>query len=265
MATTDRGVGQRVEDAKEGMNMTTMMTKADRLMKTLCAAVVMVLAVTAASAADLDSWRAGTVVSAQEVTRYGVDRCFAIEQISDAVFARMRYSYMPNPHIARADLRYLRLLHRDAHDRIVLGEMVCHRSIAADLVAIFRQLYDAHYPIARMVLVDEYRADDETSMRANNTSCFCYRTVAGSRKVSAHAMGMAVDINPLYNPYVKRRANGRLFIQPANAEPYTHRERRFDYKIERGDLCHRLFLQHGFSWGGAWRSLKDYQHFEKPF
>lgn len=143
--------------------------------------------------------------------------------------------------------------------------MVCHRRIAADLVAIFRQLYDAHYPIARMVLVDEYRADDETSMRANNTSCFCYRTVAGSRKVSAHAMGMAVDINPLYNPYVKRRANGRLFIQPANAEPYTHRERRFDYKIERGDLCHRLFLQHGFSWGGAWRSLKDYQHFEKPF
>ena len=69
MATTDRGVGQRAEDAKEGMNMTTMMTKADRLMKTLCAAVVMVLAVTAASAADLDSWRAGTVVSAQEVTR----------------------------------------------------------------------------------------------------------------------------------------------------------------------------------------------------
>ena len=143
--------------------------------------------------------------------------------------------------------------------------MVCHRRIAADLVAIFRQLYDAHYPIARMVLVDEYRADDETSMRANNTSCFCFRTVAGSRKVSAHAMGMAVDINPLYNPYVKRRANGRLFIQPANAEPYIHRERRFDYKIERGDLCHRLFLQHGFSWGGAWRSLKDYQHFEKPF
>ena len=92
MTTTDRGVGQRAEDAMEGMNMTTMMTKADRLMKTLCAAVVMVLAVTAASAADLDSWRAGTVVSAQEVTRYGVDRCFAIEQISDAVFARMRYS-----------------------------------------------------------------------------------------------------------------------------------------------------------------------------
>ena len=112
MTTTDRGVGQRAEDAKEGMNMTTMMKKADRLMKTLCAAVVMVLAVTAASAADLDSWRAGTVVSAQEVTHYGVDRCFAIEQISDAVFARMRYSYMPNPHIARADLRYLRLLHR---------------------------------------------------------------------------------------------------------------------------------------------------------
>lgn len=247
------------------MNMRQLITTDSKLVQTMCATVMMALTVIAARAADLDTWRAGTVVSAREVASYGIDRCFVIEEIGDEVFARMRYSYTPNPHVGRADLRYLRLLHRDARDRIVLGEMVCHRRIAADLVAIFRQLYDAHYPIARMVLVDEYRADDETSMRANNTSCFCYRTVAGSSKVSAHAMGMAVDINPLYNPYVKRRANGKLFVQPANAEPYIHRERRFDYKIERGDLCHRLFVQYGFTWGGAWRTLKDYQHFEKSF
>ncbi len=208
-------------------------------------------------------WRAGTVVSAREVAAYGVDRCFRASALSDKVFARMRYSYVDNPYVSRADLRYLQVLHYDLSGRILLGEMVCNRRIANDLLAIFRQLYDARYPIGRMVLIDEYHADDERSMRANNTSCFCYRRVAGSSHVSAHGRGMAVDINPLYNPYVKRRANGTLFIQPATAGAYTHRDRTFDYKLEKGDLCYRLFIQHGFQWGGAWRSCQDYQHFEK--
>ncbi len=208
-------------------------------------------------------WRAGTVVSDREVAAYGADRCFRVSALSDKVFARMRYSYVDNPYVRRADLRYLQVLHYDLDGRILLGEMVCNRRIAGDLLAIFRQLYEARYPIGRMVLIDEYRADDERSMRANNTSCFCYRRVAGSSRVSAHGRGMAVDINPLYNPYVRRRADGTLFVQPATAGAYIHRDRTFDYKIERGDLCYRLFIQHGFQWGGAWRSCQDYQHFEK--
>lgn len=208
-------------------------------------------------------WRAGTVVSAREVTAYGVDRCFRASALSDKVFARMRYSYVDNPYVRRADLRYLQVLHYDLSGRILLGEMVCNHRIADDLLTIFRQLYEARYPIGRMVLIDEYHADDESSMRANNTSCFCYRRIAGSSHVSAHGRGMAVDINPLYNPYVKRRANGTLFIQPATAGAYIHRDRTFDYKLEKGDLCYRLFIQHGFQWGGAWRSCQDYQHFEK--
>jgi hypothetical protein len=100
-------------------------------------------------------------------------------------------------------------------------------------------------------------------MRHNNSSCFNFRTIAGSKKLSLHAQGMAVDINTLYNPYYKKRANGTVFVQPANARPYLRRSAKFPYKIVRGDLCHRLFLQHGFTWGGAWRDRKDYQHFEK--
>lgn len=225
--------------------------------------VPMTLGANKPRAAALAAWRAGEVVTSREVAAYGIDRCFAAEPIGDSVFARMRYSYQDNPHIARADLRYLRVLHYDAQGRIRLGEMVCHRLIAADLLDIFRQLYAARYPIERMVLIDAYQANDEASMRANNTSCFCYRRVAQSNKVSAHAMGMAVDINPLYNPYVRHRKDGSLFIQPANAEPYTHRQRQFAYKQVKGDLCYRLFIGHGFQWGGAWHSLKDYQHFEK--
>ena len=100
-------------------------------------------------------------------------------------------------------------------------------------------------------------------MRANNTSCFCFRVIKGSSKLSAHAQGLAVDLNPLYNPCVKTRRDGTLFIQPSTAAPYVDRSRRFAHKIDRQDLAYRLFIQHGFSWGGAWRSSKDYQHFEK--
>ena len=141
--------------------------------------------------------------------------------------------------------------------------MVCNKAIAADLVEILRALYDNKYPIERMVLIDEYDADDEKSMRANNSSSFCYRTVSGTKTLSKHARGMAVDINTLYNPYVRKRADGSTVVQPTTATKYCDRSKKFDYKIESGDLCHRLFIKHGFRWGGAWRSTKDYQHFDK--
>ena len=73
---------------------------------------------------------------------------------------------------------------------------------------------------------------------------------------------MAVDINPLYNPYVKTNG-GRTVVAPAEAAPYAERKRDFPYKIAEDDPCCREFLRHGFTWGGHWKSLKDYQHFEK--
>ena len=193
-----------------------------------------------------------------------MSQTFSISAIPDSVFARMHGRSFPKGcTVARSDLRYLRLSYWDANGRELTGEMVCNRTIAADLVDIFRQLYKAHYPIERMQLIDDYEADDEQSMRANNTSCFCYRNVSDTKKLSRHAMGMAVDINPFYNPYVRQRANGQRVVQPATATPYADRRRTFPYKIDRNDLCYRLFIAHGFRWGGAWKHSKDYQHFEK--
>ena len=113
-----------------------------------------------------------------------------------------------------------------------------------------------------MVLPDVYDADDERQMRDNNSSCFCYRVIAGSNNLSYHARGLAVDINTLYNPYCRRRKDGTLFVQPATATAYCDRSRQFPYKITRNDLCVRLFKKHGFQWGGDWTTRKDYQHFE---
>ena len=100
-------------------------------------------------------------------------------------------------------------------------------------------------------------------MQANNTSCYCYRPIAGTTRLSKHARGLAIDVNPLYNPCVRRKKDGTLLIQPSTGKPYADRNKFFKYKITRRDLCYRLFIQHGFRWGGDWRSVKDYQHFEK--
>ena len=99
-------------------------------------------------------------------------------------------------------------------------------------------------------------------MRDNNSSCFCYRNIAGSTNLSKHARGLAIDINTLYNPYFKVRDDGSLFIQPATAGAYCERTLDFPYKIDHDDLCFKLFTEAGFEWGGDWVTRKDYQHFE---
>jgi len=164
--------------------------------------------------------------------------------------------------ISYEDLAYVHVLHYDFQLQIQEGELICNQSIAQDLVDIFYELYESRYPIEKICLIDEYDADDEASMADNNTSCFNYRTVSGRTKLSNHAYGYAIDINPLYNPYVRTR-DGKELISPDNAVMYADRSADFLHKIDKNDLCYRIFIEHGFRWGGAWNSSKDYQHFEK--
>ena len=187
-------------------------------------------------------WHAETVVSEEDVEAAGLDNWFEAEEISDDIFARMWLkSWKEECPLDRADLRYLKVLH------------------------IFRRLYEAGYRIERMVLIDNYEADDEAAMRANNSSSFNFRFMTGSTtKISKHGMGLAIDINPLYNPYVKN-TSGKWHIEPAAGSAYAFdRDSRTDipYKIDHDDLAYRLFIEAGFQWGGDWISLKDYQHFE---
>ena len=157
----------------------------------------------------------------------------------------------------------LQVKHVDFKGQTQTGIIVCNHAIAADLRDIFAELYRQQYPIERIRPISEYGNDDEHSMQANNTSCYCYRPIEGSSKLSNHAKGLAIDVNPLYNPCVRRKKDGTLLVQPATGKPYVDRSRKFKYKITQRDLCYRLFIQHGFTWGGSWHSLKDYQHFEK--
>jgi hypothetical protein len=184
---------------------------------------------------------------------------FTVEPIPAAVEDRMRgVSYHDNPDIQLSELRYLRLSYVDFDGKDQVGELVCNQAVADDLVEIFKALYEARYPIRSIRLIDDFKGDDEASMAADNTSCFNYRRKTGMRQLSKHALGLAVDINPFENPYVRPNR-----VRPADARRYADRTQDFPHKIDKNDLCYRLFREHGFAWGGSWRSVRDYQHFEK--
>ena len=184
---------------------------------------------------------------------------FEIREIDGEIMDRIRgKSYKADCPVPVENLRYLLVAHYDGEGNELQGEMICDTSIAADLIEIFQNLHAIRYPIESIRLIDEFDADDIKSMQANNTSCFNYRPIAGSSKLSKHALGRAIDINPLYNPYVKGQK-----VSPEEGRPYVDRKGDFPYKIDETDPCYREFTSHGFKWGGAWNSLKDYQHFEK--
>ena len=162
------------------------------------------------------------------------------------------------------DLNYVHIMHIDFEGNSTEGELICNAYIAQDLVEIFYELDRNEYQLERVLLIDEYDGDDNSSMEDNNTSCFNYRVVEGTSSLSKHAYGLAIDVNPFYNPYITYNKDGSQKVSPAAAINYADRSTSFPYKIDEEDLCYKLFIQHGFTWGGNWNNSKDYQHFQKP-
>ena len=211
---------------------------------------------------------------------FEIDELFYETKISEDIYERINNnSYIPNDDITLDELCYIRVLHTGFDDNTYIGELIVNEKISEDILEIMRELYDAGYPIESMILVDEYGADDDRSMAANNTSafnyrnisgsssdnntsCFNYRRVAQSSGLSYHARGLAININPLYNPYVKQKG-GEQIASPESGAQYADRNSDFLYKIDHDDLCYKLFKEQGFTWGGDWRRSKDYQHYEK--
>lgn len=174
----------------------------------------------------------------------------------------MGVSFHENRDISLDELRYTRILHYDFNRQVQEGELIVNQKIAYQTMRVFYQLYKMEYPIEKVRLVDEYEADDKLSMEDNNSSAFNYRTVEGKEELSKHALGLAIDINPLMNPYVRE---DEFF--PKNASEYLERDTEKctgvhkDKMIHKNDLAYRIFRRNGFEWGGDWSHAKDYQHF----
>ncbi len=191
------------------------------------------------------------------------EKYFYYEKISEKVKSRINgKSYGDNCDIPYEELRYVRVLYWGFDAESHEGELIVNKLIADDMIAIFKELYEIKYPIEKMVLVDDYDADDDASMAADNTSSFNYRKVDGTEHLSQHSYGLAIDINPRYNPYVKGKGNKKS-ITPENGKTYADRSFDCKYYIKKGDACYKAFTERGFTWGGEWKSLKDYQHFQK--
>lgn len=136
------------------------------------------------------------------------------------------------------------------------GQLVVHRALVSEVVHIFQAVCENKFPIQSIVPIVAYNWDDEESMVANNSSAFNYRLVAGTSRLSNHSNGRAIDINPVYNPYM--RQDGLVLPPGATYDPGR------PGTIVRGGILHALFSEHGWEWGGGWPDRKDYHHFQKP-
>ena len=158
--------------------------------------------------------------------------------------------------VTLGDLRLLRLSYWGFDHAVHEGELIENTAAATSMITAFRLLFQARFPIRQMRVVDDFGGDDERSMLADNTSAFNCRLVPGTNVWAQHAYGLAVDINPFENPEIRDGT-----VDPSAAAAWADRSRSSPAMIRDGDAAWRAFHAIGWTWGGDWRSLKDYMHF----
>jgi D-alanyl-D-alanine carboxypeptidase len=180
-----------------------------------------------------------------------------VATVSPVTRSDLRYSYRPGCPVTPAQLRLVRVRHWGFDGKSRIGSVVVRSDVARDIVAVFRRLYAARFPIRRLRPIDAYKANDAASLAADNTSGFnCrYAIAPGPKRWSSHAYGLAIDVNPVENPYLDRGA-----VRPPAGRRFLDRSRRRPGMAVEGGVLVRAFAAVGWSWGGRWTAA-DYQHF----
>ncbi len=215
---------------------------------------------------SVDNHKAGDIIAMPGADLTPYFKSYDIVE-GDEVYQRIiGKSFKANSSIALSDLKYLKMIHHNYNGQTQVGEMIVSSILADEILQIFQELYNAPYQIEKMYLIDNYWPEngdpekaDENSIEDNNTSSFCYREMTGGGNLSNHAYGRAIDLNPLQNPYVYSDGH----TSHSASIPYLDRESNMAHIIREGDAALRIFKEHGFTWGGDWNTVKDYQHFEK--
>ncbi|WP_230486722.1 M15 family metallopeptidase [Nocardioides anomalus] len=168
-----------------------------------------------------------------------------------------RSTWEPGCPVAAADLSWVRLSFWGFDDQRHTGELLVHASVADDLVGVFRTLYRDRFPLEELRITPRAELDAEPTGDGNDTGAFVCRPSTGSTTTfSQHAYGLAIDVNPFQNPYLK----GDLVL-PELASAYLERDRQRPGMLT--DAVVAAFARIGWEWGGDWQSLKDYQHFSQ--
>jgi hypothetical protein len=179
---------------------------------------------------------------------------------------KVHHVLSPHPHVGCDRLRLVKFAYIDFDGRLHAdGEVVVMDAAAKYVLRIFNSLRGRHFPIAKAVLMDRYDGNDNASMDDNNTSAFNDREIASGGLPSLHAYGLAIDLNPVQNPYVTR-SGATLTFSPASGVEYANRLDDRPGKKRREGMAESVietFAENGFLiWGGYWDNPIDYQHFQ---
>lgn len=176
--------------------------------------------------------------------------------VSPAVRRRMGETYRPGCPVPLSRLRYLTLTFRGFDGRAHTGELVVAASAAPSVVRVFRALFTQGFPLEEMRLPTTADLTAPPTGDGNDTAGFVCRAARGQTRFSAHAYGLAIDVNPFQNPYRK----GDLVL-PELASAYLDRRWVRPGMLQPGSAAVLAFQREGWTWGGTFKSLKDYQHF----
>jgi hypothetical protein len=191
-----------------------------------------------------------------------------ISPLPASLRGRMRgTTWKPGCPVPLGDLRLLRFNYWNFEGEVHRGPMVVHEDVAQDVMWVFRRLFRARFPIKRVALAREFVPEEfepVTYTRRSVTAAFNCRPVITPRgpvnDFSRHSYGLAIDINPVQNPYVT--ADG--FVRNRASRRYLERSRPLEGVIHDGGVVVRSFARIGWEWGGHWSGGKDYMHFALP-
>jgi D-alanyl-D-alanine carboxypeptidase len=178
----------------------------------------------------------------------------SIGPVPNAVLRRSTWS--AGCPVTAAQLRYLTMSFWGFDGRQHTGEMIVNVRVAPAVVAAFGKLHAAHFPLEEMRVVSPPELNAPPTGDGNNTTAFVCRPARGQTRWSAHAYGLAIDVNPFCNPY--RRGD---LVLPELASAYLDRADRRPGMIHSGDAVVRAFTAAGWTWGGTWTSPRDLMHF----
>ncbi len=177
-----------------------------------------------------------------------------VEPVPPDVLARSTWD--PACPVSAEELRYLTMSFVGFDGQPHTGEMIVHADVARDVVAVFEQLFAARFPIEEMRVVAAPELDAPPTGDGNNTSAFVCRPAVGQTRWSAHAYGLAIDVNPFQNPFQRDD-----LVLPELASTYLDRSWQRPGMVREGGPVVTAFDEIGWAWGGRWSEPLDLMHF----
>ena len=178
----------------------------------------------------------------------------------DEKAAMLDVTWRPGCPVSLEELRRVQIPYNALDGQSLTGDLIVHQDVATEVMTIFTDLHKLGFVIEKISPALTQHGKDDALMRSNITSAFNCRRITGGKGFSRHSYGKAIDINPLWNPYIKGKK-----VLPKEAPTFARPPR----DVTRPGLIHRdsavikVFRKYGWHWGGYWKRVKDFQHFEK--